>query len=296
MNAKTGTAALITTLLAAPAWAGSPAATRVSVPPSTVTAPAPAAAVVGSDSDTLVFSAPPRETAAQAADIYAPIAEYLSAVTGKKVVYRQPGNWLTYQTEMQKGAYDIVFDGPHFNGWRAANLQHNVLVKLPGDHVFAVVVKKENDKVKEVKQLAGRAVCGMSPPNLGSIMLLSQFDNPARQPVILPTNGWDNIYAGVADGRCQAAVLPLNKLEKLDRDSKLRVVFKAKALPNQAFSAGPRVTPGDQIKISRALLSPEGRLYTSKLREAYAVSGEFAPAARTEYLGLATLLKDSWGY
>jgi ABC-type phosphate/phosphonate transport system substrate-binding protein len=254
-------------------------------------------AAVPAEPGTYVFSAPPRESAQAAAEIYGPVAEYLSAVTGKKVVYRQPANWIAYQAEMRKGEYDLVFDGPHFNAWRAANLQHNILVKAPGEHSFVVVVKKDNDKVRDLKQLTGRGICGMSPPSLGTLTVLNEFDNPMRQPLIVSTDSWNNIYSGMQSGRCTAAILPARNLARLDpQGAATRVVFRAKAYPNQAFSASPRIAPEDQVKIARALAAPEARTATAKLRDAYALNGDFLPTAKGEYTGVASILKDTWGY
>lgn len=247
--------------------------------------------------DTYVFSAPPRESAQAAVEIYGPIAAYLSAATGKKVVYRQPANWIAYQTEMRKGDYDIVFDGPHFNAWRATHLRHNILSKAPGDHSFVVVVKKDNDKMRELKQLNGRRICGMSPPNLGTLTVLNEFDNPARQPVIVNTESWSAIYSSMQAGQCAAAILPERNFAKLDpQGTEARIIFKAKTFPNQALSAGPRVAPEDQMIIARALASPNARAATAKLRETYALSGDFLPVAKDDYAGVASILKDTWGY
>ena len=244
-----------------------------------------------------VFSAPPRENAQAAAEIYGPIADYLSRVTGKTVVYRHPGNWIGYQSDMRKGEYDLVFDGPHLNAWRAANLQHNILVKAPGDHTFVVAVRKNDDKLRELKQLVGRPVCGMSPPNLGTLMVLNEFDNPVRQPVINNTDGWEQIYAGLRSGRCMAAILPARNLAKYDSQSDAtRIIFKAKAYPNQALSAGPRVSPEDQAKIARAMTLPDARTATAKLREVYALGGDFQAANKAEYASAVGILKDSWFY
>ena len=108
------------------------------------------------DTPVIVFSAPPREPYEVGREIYQPIVEYLSRVTGKRVVYRQPGNWLTYQTEMLKGGYDLVFDGPHFNSWRMAHQQHNALVRYADDHIFAVIVRKDNVHINDLKQAGGQ--------------------------------------------------------------------------------------------------------------------------------------------
>src|SRR5690349_1500151 len=45
------------------------------------------------EQETIVFTAPPRESADEAQEIYQPIAEYLSRVIGKKVVYKNVGTW-----------------------------------------------------------------------------------------------------------------------------------------------------------------------------------------------------------
>ena len=296
--------ALAATLLSTAATAADPIAQKVSLGANASVAASPALLERGSTANpgdgnvgTYVFSVPPLESAQAAAEIYTPIAEYLSQATGKKVVFRHASNWLAYQTEMRRGDYDLVFDGPHFNSWRAANLQHSILVKAPGDHSFVVVVKKDNAKVQDLKQLAGRAICGMSPPNLGTLTVLNEFDNPMRQPVIQNVQGWDTIYSNMQAGQCAAAILPARNLAKYDpQGNATRIVFKAKAYPNQALSAGPRVAPDDQSKIARALAAPTARAATAKLRDAYALTGDFQPASKDEYAGVAGILKDTWGY
>ena len=248
--------------------------------------------------DVLVFSAPPRETEQDGIRTYQPIAEYLSRIIGKKIVYRHPSDWLTYQTEMQRGSYDLVFDGPHFNSWRVSNLQHHMLVKIIGDHSFAVVVRKDDKRFTDLKQLAGQKVCGMDPPNLGTLAVLGQFDNPVRQPFIVNNLGWTRVYEGVAlEKKCAAAILPVANLEKFPNSENLvRVLYKTKALPNQAFSAGPRISPEDRAAIAAALISQEGATVTARLRAEFGGDKGLAYATKAEYTGLDVYLKDTWGY
>jgi ABC-type phosphate/phosphonate transport system substrate-binding protein len=250
---------------------------------------------IAEDQEALIFSAPPRETPEAGIEMYKPVAEYLSKAIGKKVVYKHPGTWGVYRTEMLKGNYDIVFDGPHFNSYRVEKLNHNVLVKIPEHYEFAVIVRKDRD-ITNLQQMAGRTFCAHAPPNLGTLVLLSQFDNPSRQPAILNTNGWDTIYENVVNGKCVGGVLPVLNLKALDRTGATKVVFKTQAIPNQAFSAGPRVSTEDQTRIAQALVSPAAAIATAKLRAAYKVGNSFAPANNQEYKGLASYLKNDWGY
>ena len=250
-------------------------------------------AIAGSS---LIFSAPPRGTLAKETDNYQPIADFLTRVTGRKVIYQHADNWLSYARDMTQGKFDIVFDGPHFNGWRMDNLNHTPLVKLPEDFVFVVIVKADNKSVRDIKQLAGKRICAHAPPNLGTLTMLNQFDNPVRQPLITTVKGWDKSYNSLVAGNCVATVLPIKNLEKMDKGkNQTRVVFKSPALPNQAISAGPRVPQEIQEKIRQALLSAEGQAATAKLRAAYA-SKDFIPATRAEYAGLSVYIKDALYY
>lgn len=244
--------------------------------------------------ETLIFSAPPRESVEESTRIYRPTAEHLSEVLGKQVVYQHPGSWGIYRSRMLANAYDLVFDGPHFNGFRAEKLGHTVLVKADGTFELALIVR-ENYHFVSVQRMAGRAFCTHAPPNLGALVLLDLFDNPARQPAIVTRDSWEAIYQGVVDGRCVGGMLPVAQLEKLGRDGRTRVVYKTPPLPNQAFSAGPRLSPGDREKVTDALLSAQGKNALDRLRAAHTISG-FVPATNEQYRGLSAYLRNEWGY
>jgi ABC-type phosphate/phosphonate transport system substrate-binding protein len=257
--------------------------------------PAATAPTAGAQADVIVFSAAPRESEESARELYDPVAKYLSQVIGKRVVFQYPGTWGVYRAEMLKGTYDLVFDGPHFNSYRSERLNHNVLVKMPEVHEFVVISKKET-KFNSLSQMAGRSFCTHAPPNLGTLILLSQFENPARQPLIVNTNGWDKIFEGVASGRCSAGVLPLLNLKKLDKTAQMKVLHRAQPMPNQAFSAGPRITPEDQARIAQALLAPEAAVPTARMREAFKSASNLVATSNQEYTGLGNYLRSEWGY
>lgn len=258
-------------------------------------ATSPAPDIARFSNDTLVFSAPPRESAVEGESIYAPVAEFLGKTIGRKVVYKHPGTWGVYRSEMLKGSYDIVFDGPHFNAYRAEKLGHNILVKAPELHEFAVIVRKE-ERFNALSQMAGRTFCTHAPPNLGTLVLLNQFGNPSRQPVITNTEGWDKIYAGVTSGRCAAGVMPVAILKRLDKNARMKVVFKSAPMQNQAFSAGPRLTPEQQARLAAALVSPVAASYTEQLRSSFKVGPQFVATSNQEYAGLSHYLRNEWGY
>lgn len=244
---------------------------------------------------TLIFTAPPRETLDEGKKIYQPVADFLSKALGKKIVYQHPETWGLYRTKMLNGSYDLIFDDPHFASYRVENLNYTILVKLPEQNELAIFVGSQT-AVRDVKHMAGRTFCTHAPPDLGALVLLSQFDNPARQPVIVNTKGWEQIYNGVITGKCDGGVMPLSILKKFERANLTQIIYKTMAMPNQAMTAGPHVSPDDQIKIIRALLSPEAEAPTARLRAASKAGSRFAPASNQEYSGLAKFLRNEWGY
>jgi ABC-type phosphate/phosphonate transport system substrate-binding protein len=287
----------VTTLLATSAFAAEPAkaqqaAYQPSAPASAIKALPSAALAPRAE---LVFSAPPRGPQAEETAAYQPMVDFLSKVIGKKVVYQYTDNWLSYSKDMTEGRFDIVFDGPAFNGWRMERLQHTPIVKLPEDFVFVIVTRADQQKFQTVKNLAGQKICAHAPPNLGTLTLLTQFDNPARQPLIVETKGWDNNYKALLDGKCMATVLPIKNLQKMDTTGLTRTLYTHKAMPNQALSVGPQVPKELHAKIAEAMFTAEGRQATEKLRAAYA-GKDFVLAQRNEYAGLGDLLKTSLYY
>ena len=91
----------------------------------------------------------------------------------------------------------VVAEGRHIGpGELSVNAQQSgdaisLQVKIPERHEFAVIVRKDQTSFNTVQQMAGRTFCAHAPPNLGTLVLLSQFDNPSRQPMIINTKGWE---------------------------------------------------------------------------------------------------------
>lgn len=253
-----------------------------------------AAAMVAGE---IIFSAPPREAPWAGREQYDPIAKYLTQVLGRKVTYKHPGNWTIFRIQMLKGNYDLIFDDGHLNSYRAEKLDHTILARTSTNSRYAVIVKKGKKQYRQLSNLTGRTICSQAPPDLATVMVTNKFKNPSRQPLIVTTEGWSNIYEKVKAGTCEAGILPLAALDRLEKiQQATKVVFLTRALPNLAFSAGPRLSQRQQIKISHALVAKEALIPTARLRDALLVGNGFVPASNKEYAGLSRYLDDQIGY
>lgn len=244
----------------------------------------------------LIFSAPPRESMQAGEKLYGPLAEHLSKLLGEKVVYQYPKNWLQYQRDLRKGVYDIVFDGPHFVSWRLAHLEHQVLVKLPGELEFVVVVKKDDDSLKKPSDLIGKRICAIPPPNLATLTVIDLFHNPVRQPVIWGVKGgYPQVFKSFQKGTCVAAVFRTTFFEKKispEQRKNLRILHKSKGLPNQAITVGKKVGLQDKRKIIRSLTLGKGKRAIESIAKRFGgEKSSFITASQDEYKKQTELLE-----
>ena len=253
--------------------------------------------VATSASADLVLSTQPRGPHSEVDKPFEELAAYLSQATGTTVTYKYIDTWLAYAIEMQKGRFDIVFDGPAFVSWRMLHRDHEVLVKVagaPGRHVVAV--RKENAKFKTIHDLAGHRICGRPTPNLSSLVMLNEFPNPSRQPLIVPAESYDDAFEKMMENRCAGAVVSESKFKKLNEKDVARAVIVTEPLPKQAISAGPDVTPEQKRKIHEALAAPDAEKYLGTFLKKYADGKPFEAADPAAYRDHHILLKNEWGF
>ncbi len=252
---------------------------------------------LGPVSAELVFTAPPRESKQAGEEQYGPLAEFFTEQLGQSVKYEHPGNWLTYQSDMRNGKYDIVFDGPHFAAWRQTHLQHDMLVKLPGYLQFYMLARAGDSKISSPDDLIGKKICGISPPNLSSLSMLAIYSNPVRQPIIKGIKGgMGKVHKVFMSGECEAMVLRTtfyHKKLKPEQREKLKIIYTTERMPQQVISVGERVNRTEKQKLQNYLLkSQKGQqALQPTLRRFGGKAKSFLRASNEEYQGYNMLLE-----
>jgi ABC-type phosphate/phosphonate transport system substrate-binding protein len=243
----------------------------------------------------IIFSAPPRESEQQGNKIYGPIAQQLSKVTGKKVIYQHAGNWTEYSQNMRQDKYDIIFDGPHFAAWRIKHFQHTPVAKLAGTLGFVIIAKDTDKDVKHLRDLIGKSLCGMASPNLGTMVAFSIFNNPVIQPEIrvIKGSGKDVLNAFV-NNECHYAVLLDRFYNNLPAEKKLhiKVIATSNQMPNQTFTVSKHLSHYDAEKIANYLTTADGARAGENLLKIYSQkTPNFEKADIHDYEGLEGLLE-----
>ena len=249
--------------------------------------------------DTYILTSPPRETLEDGKKQYAPIAEYLSKVTGQTFTYEHPGDWLSYTKNMKEDYYDVILDGPHFISWRVKMIEHTPVVRFSGSLVFMVFVAKD-DTAKNIDDLTGNLICGLAPPNMATLSVQAEFTNPMRQPLILEVTDFKTGYKDMLAGKCRGAILPVGVYKRMNKegkiDEKAKSVFRSKPVPQQGFSVSTRIAPEMQNQISTALMSEDGHAATAAVRKRFGGDKDLMLTNRDEYQGYYRFLRDFWGF
>lgn len=241
----------------------------------------------------ITLVAAPRGSEADETALYGPLAAYLEQKVGRPVRYVYIADWLSYRKAIKDNNYDIYFNGPHFSGWLLVYRQHRLVARLVESHTFVAITKAGNFHATKIKDLAGRASCLHAPPNLGTEIFNSAFDNPARQPHTILITGWKAAFEGVVAGRCAGAVLPDTVLNKLNGTNEVKVIHRFPSIANQALTVTNRL-PSTVIEDLRAAMrAPSANVVGAKLLSAYASKG-FVEAKEADYTSAADFLKDDF--
>lgn len=247
----------------------------------------------------LVLTSPPRETAARGEEMYGPLAKWLTIQLKQNVVYEHPRNWIEYTAKMRKNSYDIIFDGPHFAAWRIKNLEHMPVAKLPGELSFVLVTNSSDKKLTNMRSLVMASTCGMASPNLATMVVLNQFNNPIIQPDIYEVASFKEGYEAFKSGKCKAAVFQAQFINKLSPEEKaqIKVLFSSNKYPDQTITTSKRVTEPQRAELTALLTASENLPATQEILKAYTKQAKhFDPATPQDYVGLENMLEEMWGW
>jgi ABC-type phosphate/phosphonate transport system substrate-binding protein len=250
----------------------------------------------GAQGETWRISSSPSFTREQSEKVFIPIAQLLTKATGKDFEYRYPANWPAYIQSMRESKSVLLFDEPHLVSWRIEHGKHIPLLKLSGNKSFVIITRNNDESIVQLSDLAGHPVCANAPPAIDGLVLLAQFNNPVRQPQIRQVKNYTDAYHQLLNGRCRGALLPARLYENISRNgNNTRVLYLSEIFPNLTFSVDSRIPKPLQYQIQQILLSPDRTDTTGAMIDIIDPGTALLPAARSEYQGFSSLLKNFWG-
>ncbi len=257
---------------------------------------APNATPARADSGTLVLAVQPEHSQSATRAAIRPLADYLSKVTGKHCRILTSPNFLSYWNTIHKGTgYDLAFDSSHFTDYRVKKLGFIVLVKIPGDINYSLVVLARNS-ITDPSELIARRIATLGIPSLDSTRLNAMFPNPMRQPIMVEVSSNEAGLNMLLQGKVAAAMLPTPLVRQaIAHGTKLSIVAVTEPIPQTALSAAPSVDRRTRRVIRKSLLDAGDSKSGRKMLQAIGIP-HFDPATAAVYRGQSRVLRSYWGY
>lgn len=221
-------------------------------------------------------------------EAYAPLAEYLSARTGHDIRIETSRDFYSYWTRINREEFDFVLDAAHFTGYRAKNMNYQVLAAVP-DTVSYSLVSGGDNLIFSPDELVGRPVATMGPPSLGAIRLEQLYDNPMREPLFRTAGTASEAIDMVRDGRAVAAMVPTPMVAQF---ADLNTIQVSAATPHIAVSAAPHVPQEVRVAIQGLLARMSKDEAGNQVLTTIRLAG-FELASETRYLPYAELIESS---
>ena len=229
----------------------------------------------------------------QAAQVYQPLLDYLSASTGHSFRLKTVTNYHVYWRDLRRGTpTDFAFEEAHFTDFRIGRLGFTPLVRVSDPTRYSLLTTAE--KAEEgLAGLIGYRIVSMPSPSLGYLVLNELYRNPMALPDVRSeaTNwkdGVDMIFAGESDG----AMVPGYIAELYPN---LVSLSDSREFTGRALSAAGSVPQDVREAVTEAML----RLHEDPAQYEVLVelgATQFVATDASEYAGNERLLRGVYGY
>jgi len=240
----------------------------------------------------LTLMAQPSYPQERAAEVYAPLIEYLNATSGHTITLKSPRDFQQHWLSVRNGdTPDLVLEDAPITDYRIQNQGYTPLVRVKEEVSYSILTGSAYAD-DQLDQFVGRIISTLAAPSLGYLVLLDAFPNPFSQPVVTSNastwlDGVEMTFSMDAD----AAIAPFWLVEQYQN---LYPVYTSKNFPGLTLSASANVSDEVKAAITQTLLKlHEDEEAFSALYELNAT--EIIAADAADYVGYKKMLGQLYG-
>ncbi len=221
----------------------------------------------------LTIGVVPQFSSKRILSIWSPIIESLEATTGYQIQIIGTPSIPAFEAELSKGTYDIAYCNPYHSVVANSQQGYEAILFDGSKKLFGVLAVKNDDDIKDIKELDGSTIAFPAPNALGASLLmrteLSQMHNIDIQPDYVKTH--TNVYLSVVEGKTRAGGGVMRTFNELSDDIKnqLRIFYTTQKVPSHPIVVHPRLEADLVKQITTALLemgsTEEGNAMLSKI-------------------------------
>jgi ABC-type phosphate/phosphonate transport system substrate-binding protein len=253
----------------------------------------PTHVAVAEDTGLILLLQPlPREE--MPAETFQPLADFISALTGRPCTIRTPPNFPAYWEAVRHNGYDLAFDAPPFADYRIRKFGFSALAKTSDTASYSLLMRSDARK-RDPASLVGKRVATLGLASIGTLRLNALFPNPYRQPVVVEVPNSEEGLKSLLNKSVQAAFLPTANIGSQIGPRGAVVVLTTEPIPRLVFSASPRLARDLADKIRSSLLLANTTDSGRAMLRATGIDF-FDSTTNEEFANQSYVLRGYWGY
>jgi len=225
----------------------------------------------------------PQFTATEIHRDWVPFLERLARDTGFHFELQVAQSIPTFEAAVLAGGPDFAFMNP-YHQIMARQVQGYLPLVRDDRPLTGILVVRQDDPIKSVKELDGKEIAFPAPNSLGASLwlraILAEQEKIKFTPLYVKTH--TNAYRHVLLGRAAAGGGVNNTFsqEPAEVRANLRILLETPGVPSHPLSAHPRVAASVRLAVSEAILKmakdPGGRALLSQVQMPNPVSADYA--------------------
>lgn len=222
--------------------------------------------------DRIILGVVPFQSPSKTAEMFMPLADYLTEKTGIKVEFAVARDFKVYQERLEKGEYDITFSNPFQYVVARSKAGYTAFAKVAKEPFTGIILVRKDSGIKKIEDLKDKAIAFAYPTAWAAAVQtrkwleqkykIDYYKN--MKPVFVGSH--DSAILAVFTRMVDAAGAIPHEFETMDEHVKndLVVIGETPPHPQMPFAYHPRVNSIAVLKIKNALLAldkttPEGR-------------------------------------
>ncbi|MBI5892777.1 MAG: phosphate/phosphite/phosphonate ABC transporter substrate-binding protein [Deltaproteobacteria bacterium] len=222
--------------------------------------------------DRIVLGVVPFQSPSKSAEMFIPLADYLTNKTGINIEFAVARDFKVYQERLEKGEYDITFSNPFQYVVARSKAGYTAFAKVAKEPFTGIILVRKDSGIKRIEDLNGKSIAFAYPTAWAAAVQTRKWLKEKykidyykdMKPLFVGSH--DSAILAVFTRMVDAAGAIPHEFETMDEHVKndLVVIGETPPHPQMPFAYHPRVSSLAVLKIKNALLAldkttPENR-------------------------------------
>ena len=218
----------------------------------------------------------PQQSASKLAQLWSPIAEYISNATGETIHFATAPDIPTFEKRLAAGEYDIAYMNPYHFVVFNANPGYHAIVRARDNPIRGIMVARKDSKIYNLKDLDGAKLAFPAPAAFAaSILTRAELASLGIQFQPVYVSSHDSVYRSVAKGFFPAGGGVIRTYNNVDPSirKQLKILWISDEFTSHAIATHPMMDDNLSKKIQKAFAVMDRDETGRKLLQGIALKG-----------------------